>query len=480
MKPAETLLPEAKSMILSYRSFGYTLESAIADIIDNSISANASEVRVATEFLGEDTKIRIMDNGSGMTLEELLNAMKLGCTPETERTRNDLGRFGHGLKTASFSQCKCLTVISKKDNILSTRTWDLDHIANNGWQLIENPIQNDDYLKDKEHGTVIVWEKLDRLVNGLEDNDDDCRKYRNLLTTVSSHLSMTFHIFIEQQLINIYCFSDVPIKPFNPFLPEYRNLVTKVREEEKDRVKIESFVLPDKSYIHTREDFIRASNGKGMVNMQGFFIYRAQRLLLCAGWMGLKYQGLTLKSEQEYNLARIAIYLDNEANSDINWAIDVKKSHAIVPGIYRDWLSKVAFECRKKASETYRYRGAKQETVQAQLCFSPIWKGMTTNNNGKRSCKLNWENEMIVTLLDELEPEKSKKVKTLLRLIEEFLPIESIAIEECKDDNDPLQIACENCSREEREDFFNAIKQIYISRGYNETSAEELTRKIVK
>lgn len=483
MRKAETLQPEARSMILSYRSFGYSLESALADIIDNSITAGATEVRISTEFVGEDTAITITDDGCGMSCEELLEAMKLGCLPEHSYTKSnskyDLGRFGHGMKTASFSQCKCLTVITKKNGIVSTRSWDLDFIAENGWQLIEKPLKYNYLLEGKDHGTVVVWEKMDRLVGGLKNNEQDSNKYASLLSTVSSHLSMTFHHFLERKSIQIYCFSPIPVTPFNPFLPEYSNLVETIREEERLGVKVVSYVMPNKSYIPNQQELRRASNGKGWVNMQGFYIYRSDRLLLNAGWMGLKFNGLTMKREPEYDLARIAIYLDNDKDNDILWSIDVKKSHAVIPATYREWLSNIAYECRQSASKAYRSRGAKKEKIQIQTNLSPLWKGMTIGKNGKRICKLNWENEMIVSLLDEVTPTLSKRIKTLLRLIEEYLPVESIAIEENKDDNIPLSQAFEGCSPEERENFYSAILNVFISKGYDEKSSKEFTKNIL-
>ena len=484
MKKAETLLPEAKSMILSYRSFGYSLESALADIIDNSITAGATEVRISTEFVGENTAITISDDGCGMTENDLVEAMKLGCVPERSSHHKssfviDLGRFGHGMKTASFSQCKCLTVITKKDGVVSTRSWDLDYIAENGWQLIEMPLKYDNLLEDKDHGTVVVWEKMDRLVGGLKNCDQDSKKYSSLLSSVSSHLSMTFHHFLERKSIQIFCFSPIPVSPFNPFLPEYSNYVETIRQEERSGVKVISYVMPNKSYIPNKNELQKASNGKGWVNMQGFYIYRASRLLLNAGWMGLKKNGVTMKREPEYDLARIAIYLDNDKDNDILWSIDVKKSHAVVPAALREWLSNIAYECRQHASKAYRSRGAKREKIQAQTNFSPIWKGMTVGRNGKRTYKLNWENEMIVTLLDEVVPAVSTRIKTLLRMIEEFLPVESITIEENKDDNIPLSQAFEDCSPEERESFYRALLNMFISKGHDEVSAKELTEKLL-
>lgn len=482
MRTAEILLPEAKSMVLSYRSFGYSVETALADIIDNSITAGATEVRIDTDFKGEKSVITIRDNGCGMTCDELVEAMKLGCIPDAEsnirREAKDLGRFGHGMKTASFSQCKCLTVITKKDGVLSTRTWDLDYISKNGWQLIEKQSHYADFLNSTDHGTVVVWENLDRLVSGLADNEQDSQKYGSLLAQVQSHLAMTFHKFIEKNALKIYCFSNFPIEPFNPFLPEYSNLVETIREEERNGIKVVSYVMPNKSYIQNQKELQRAANGKGWVNMQGFYIYRADRLLLNAGWMGLKYKGLTLRREAEYDLARIAIFLNNDEQNDIQWSIDVKKSHAEIPAGLREWLSGIAYECRQAASKAYRSRGAKKERIQIETNFSPFWKGMSVQN-GKRICKLNWENEMIVSLLDEVTPTEAKKIKTLLRLIEEYLPVEAIAIEEVKDEKIPMALPFEECSEEEREDFLNAITDIFTKKGVDITTAKQLTSKLI-
>eukprot|EP01136_Pigoraptor_vietnamica_P027220 Opistho-1_new@83261 len=114
---AEIAKPSPKSTINSYRSFGYNLSTAIADIIDNSISAFADKISIEYKWNGQGSYISILDNGIGMNKEELVLAMTPGSKdPEEERNENDLGRFGMGLKTASFSQCKRLTCLSKKDN----------------------------------------------------------------------------------------------------------------------------------------------------------------------------------------------------------------------------------------------------------------------------------------------------------------------------------------------------------------------------
>src|SRR5690554_327966 len=166
---AEIAKPNPKSTINSYRSFGYNLSTAIADIIDNSISANANEIRLEYKWEGQNSFISISDNGTGMNIDELVLAMTPGSKdPDEERSENDLGRFGMGLKTASFSQCKRLTCITKKENFATIkRCWDIDYInQENEWQLLDYVSDEKfiDAINNQKSGTLILWEKLDRII----------------------------------------------------------------------------------------------------------------------------------------------------------------------------------------------------------------------------------------------------------------------------------------------------------------------------
>ena len=136
----EVVEPNASSIIESLRAIGYSLETAVADLIDNSITAGASSICIDSPFKSTDTKLFILDNGCGMDESTLKEAMKLGSSsPSDLRSTFDLGRFGLGLKTASFSQCKRLTVVTKHKGIISTRAWDLDLIiSTNTWRLLKN------------------------------------------------------------------------------------------------------------------------------------------------------------------------------------------------------------------------------------------------------------------------------------------------------------------------------------------------------
>lgn len=181
----EVINPSPSSLIASLRSMGYSLETAIADLIDNSITAGARNVDIDSPFCGQETKIYILDDGEGMSEERLVEAMRLGsCSPYTERSKKDLGRFGLGLKTATFSQCKRLTVVSKHKGSIAARCWDLDVIVEqNKWCLLKSvPQEYIDKVNQLESGTLVVWEKLDRVISEKD-------KKRNIISTIRKTMS---------------------------------------------------------------------------------------------------------------------------------------------------------------------------------------------------------------------------------------------------------------------------------------------------
>ena len=182
--------PEAASMIETFRAIGYNLETAVADIIDNSISAGAKNIRISTIWRGGQSLIAIKDDGYGMN-------------------SNDLGRYGLGLKTASFSQCRKLSVLSKKTGYCAAYwTWDLDYVAqSDSWELLHwMPEEYKSALDDDKTGTLILWSDLDRIVplNVKDDNESEKRKFVKSLDRVKNHIAMIFHRFMEDGTVNIY------------------------------------------------------------------------------------------------------------------------------------------------------------------------------------------------------------------------------------------------------------------------------------
>lgn len=172
----EIILPYAPILVESTRSIGYSFESALADIIDNSISKNAKEIHIRFNSTTPQY-VAVIDDACGMNQDELIAAMRYGSKSSQDvRDINDLGRFGLGLKMASLSQCRKLTVITKQGKKIYGAQWDLDYIIDQkDWALKcfnETEINNipfTDELREKESGTVVLWESFDRMLNGATE-----------------------------------------------------------------------------------------------------------------------------------------------------------------------------------------------------------------------------------------------------------------------------------------------------------------------
>lgn len=421
---AEIATPNPKSTINSYRSFGYNLSTAIADIVDNSISANSDEIYLEYKWKGSDSYILILDNGVGMNNEELVLAMTPGSkNPEEERGEKDLGRFGMGLKTASFSQCKRLTCITKKyDYATIKRCWDLDFVnEENEWQLLDYVSDNlfFDKVDMQKHGTLILWEKLDRVVGSADITNESVRNafYKEMLD-VKDHLSLVFHKFIESRKVKIF-FQNEEILPHNPFLLHLIPKPEMGQPEVFDNVEITYFILPHMSEIGKIE-YEKSGGSLGWFLQQGFYIYRGDRLLVAGDWLGLQ------KKRDFSKLARIAINFSN--SNDFNWQLDIKKSTATPPIEIRKELSRISKIAILKSAKIYNWRGQKKAIDIGSSDFHPLWIDEKTRD-GIKKYKINRKHPIVKSLLEE----KSKLIAKALKLLEDNVPIELILTNQNED-----------------------------------------------
>lgn len=417
-------IPEASSMIETFRAIGYNIETAIADIIDNSISANSKNIWINFEWKGSKTWLSIKDDGIGMNDAELIQAMRPGSkNPLQERNQKDLGRFGLGLKTASFSQARKLTVISKKADYKSVFwTWDLDFVNKTGnWDLIKYlPDENlETEISKLTTGTIVLWNDIDRVVKDFNQDDSKAEfKFNQTMEQVKKHLSMVFHKFIEQGKINIY-FQDKKVDAWNPFLSNEKATQEFPPEKiQNGKVKIEGFVLPHKSKI-SEETYKNAEGVKGWNEQQGFYIYRNERLLLAGDWLGL------FRKEEHYKLARIQIELPNTL--DESWQIDIKKSIARPPLVFREQIRAYALKVRQQAVEVYRHKGKSVKQIAGQK-FVPLW--VDHKRGDKWFYKINRENPILTKIKEQAKKDSDKAIEMLLRFIEETIPSKSIYIKE--------------------------------------------------
>jgi hypothetical protein len=420
-------IPEAGSMIETFRAIGYSIETAVADIVDNSISAGAKSVWINFEWLGNNTWLSVKDDGCGMNNDELVQAMRPGSkNPLEERGSKDLGRFGLGLKTASFSQCRRLSVISKRDNLESVFwTWDLDFVKKTGkWNLLKYlPDGNfENEVNSLKSGTIIIWNNIDRLVKDFQKDDDNALdKFLQTMIHVKNHLAMVFHRFIENGKIKIL-FQDRLVEAWNPFLPH--EPTTQGFPEEplyNGNVVVKGFVLPHKSKL-TDDKFRAAEGPRGWNEQQGFYIYRNERLLLSGDWLGM------FRKEEHYKLARIEINLPNSLDSV--WQIDIKKSIARPPLPLRDQLKAYASKVRTQAVEVYRHRGKIAKPYPGQK-FIPLW--IDHKRGDKWFYVINRKHPLIEKIISQAYEKPVKAIETLLRFIEETIPVKSIYIREAEE-----------------------------------------------
>jgi hypothetical protein len=419
-------IPEASSMIETFRAIGYNLETAIADIIDNSISARAKNIYINRIWRGGKSIITITDDGEGMNSEEIIQAMRPGAqNPLADRIETDLGRFGLGLKTASFSQCRKLTVLSKcKEYAPAFWSWDLDYVAqSHKWELLRwIPEEFIHELDSQQSGTLVVWSDLDRILplQTAETDENAKRKFSNALDKVKNHMAMTFHRFIEEKSIKIF-WCGHEIEAWNPFCINE----SKTQEQPTDTihggVKMKGYVLPHKNNFSTEQAYKKAEGVKGYPAMQGFYVYRGKRLLLAGDWLGL------FRPEEHYKLVRIQIDLPNSLDSD--WQIDIKKSKAYPPAVCREQLESYAKSVRSKGTEVYRHRGKilKQRAGQA---FQPLW--LEKKKDSKWSFVVNREHTMIRDLQNLAKEKPEQAIETLLKFLEEAIPTKTIYINEAQ------------------------------------------------
>jgi hypothetical protein len=417
-----TAEPDASSMIETFRAIGYSVETAIADIVDNSITANAKNIWVDYDWRGPGTILSILDDGYGMNNEELIQAMRPGSrNPLDIRDIDDLGRFGLGLKTASFSQTRKFSVISKRiDCNVYLWSWDLDYVnKSQSWKLINYCPEESNFI-DKvgqlTSGTCVIWWDLDRITKDTkEDSEDSKDKFLETMDRVKSHLSMVFHKFIEGG-INIF-FNCREIKPWDPFMIGIDGLQAHPDAKFHDgKINIKGFILPHRSKLSYEEYNYGKGPKDSWTEHQGFYVYR---LLVAGDWLGL------FKKEVHYDLCRIRIDLPNTVDED--WQIDIKKSIARPPLKYKDQITSVAKYVRTQAVEVYRHKGKILKRKLSSEGYSPFWEERA--RHGKRFYKLNRKHPLLSELLAKSNDLKGE-IEKILQFIEETVPVPLITLQE--------------------------------------------------
>ena len=435
----EVVEPCAASLVESLRAFGYDLGSAIADLVDNSISAKATIIRVDFAWDGAASTISIADDGKGMDKSALRSAMRLGSrNPNDHRGDHDLGRFGLGLKTASFSQCRCVTVISKmKGGEESVMRWDLDHLSEkDAWQVLlstrDGAMEDRVGLKNLKSGTLVLLQDLDR-VSGIPNKDGAANKesFMRQCEEVEEYLSLVFHRIIEAlNGVQIYVNNNriTPVDPF--FVVEATQILQshRLRDSNGATVLVEPFVMPHESKVTDRSARKKAGDSRDWVARQGFYIYRQDRLLVAGSWLGFR----GWRKDEHHKLARIRISITNQ--SDDLWQIDVTKRKAAPPEQFKEALRKIGETTRERAKRVYTFRGSRISLGSAfEMKF--VWEQVVLH--GQTCYRINREHPLVLAAK---ESGDAPSLERLLKLVEDRFPTHLI------DPNPPDDGAAESVS----------------------------------
>ena len=411
------LPPYAPNLIESTRSIGYSFEAAVADIIDNSISANASEIRISFES-NDPMWLCIADNGWGMSQEELEKAMQYGSQSSlAERRPDDLGRFGLGLKMASLSQCRKVTVITKKDGIISAACWDLDYITQKeDWELqvfSEEEISKMygfNYLSEQNSGTIVFWENFDRI---SESASIVHKAFDEKIDLTRKHIALVFHRFINDENFNnriIISMNGDPVTAIDPFLtrhPATQPLSEQVIRIGPNEIRVKPYVLPFLSKI-SKKDLDSIGGKEDLRQRQGFYIYRNKRLIIWGTWFRL------IKQNELGKLARVRVDIPNSLDS--LWEIDIKKSSASLPYFIKKELANVVLSTVNRSERVYKYRGRNINTDD----LTHIWDAY--DDRGTIQYRIN-RNLPIIKLLEESVDEQSESLfESFLKMLEDSFP----------------------------------------------------------
>jgi hypothetical protein len=402
------------------RALGYSFEAALADLIDNSLSADAHSVEVHFSPY-ESPYVVILDDGCGMTPEETTAAMRHGSRdPRLGRDAQDLGRFGLGLKTASLSQCRRLTVVSLKHGVLSARRWDLDHVARRqDWMLLQ---LNDaevsilplvDELRAQGHGTVVLWQDFDRLAASERSLE---RALGDRMDLARDHLSLVFHRFLHPPLGTKPVAMSInrnPLGSVDPFLMAHKATQALPIEDfvvDGERVIVAPFILPHLSKL-SASDLQLAGGEDGLRRNQGFYIYRNRRLISWGSWFRL------VRQEELTKLARVQVDISNRL--DHLWQLDIKKSTTYPPAALREGLKQIIHRITEGSRRVYTYRGRKSSDA-----ITHTWDRTVVRDG--ISYTINRKHPLVAAVESSIGDDDLPLFAALLRVLEQTLPFDAL------------------------------------------------------
>lgn len=412
--------PRAASLIQSLRDIGYSAETALADIMDNSITAGARQIEILSESNSVEPAVAVLDDGHGMTFQELVEAMRPGSSnPLDDRDAADLGRFGLGMKSASFSQCKRLTVLTRKNGEISAATWDLDEVSRTDkWEIeLHDDLSVIPWAERLgEQGTLVVWRSLDRLSGGIgHDQRKRAEHINRLLAEAERHIRLVFHRFMSEDrpplIIRLNGRKLEPLDPFGTKFPKHQSDRPDQLELKNGFVEFQSFTLPHHKEIPP-SDWNDLGGPEGHLRTQGFYVYRGRRLIIAGSWLGMARQTELTK------LCRIRVDIPNTMDSD--WKIDVKKASAQLPPAVRERMRLLVERLAVTSKRTYQRRG--KRLVDSE--YFPVWQRI--QRDGAIVYRPDLAHPVFADFSGKLPEELQAEFASLIALIGSSVPVASL------------------------------------------------------
>jgi hypothetical protein len=413
------ILAPGINLLESMRSVGYSLEAAIADLIDNCITAEAHNIVIDADVV-DGEYLAILDDGCGMTAGDAREALRLAGTVG-DRKDSDLGRFGLGLKTASLSQARCLTLVTKRAGTVTALRWDIDFVRKSGqWLLIVLDQTNLSALPlwaqfdAQPSGTLVLWNKLDLLVG---DTTSPGPFLAERLVGIRSDIALVFHRFLAARRDKIsITVNGIPLQPTDPFLannPKTQRTVPETLHIGGDDVHVEAFTLPHPSAL-TPAERRRPDLGDGMREAQGFYVYRNRRLISHGHWYGLARMNELSKQTR--------IQVDVPSTLDALWQLDIKKSRAEPPHSFKLRLRQLIDPILNRGRRVHAFRGRRENTDVAH-----IWTKLKTRDGF--GFEVNLQSPLVESVLSRLDTQNAERVVALLQTIASTFPFMDAYVE---------------------------------------------------
>lgn len=447
------------------RSFGnYDLAAALADLVDNSIRAKAQKITISFEPEENDVIVRIRDDGIGMNHDELIKAMRpASANPEDPRDAADLGRFGWGLKSASLSQARVLTVVSWNETGNTAARWDIDDLDD--WQMeLTVGEQAKKYLSKRPNsisGTEVIWTHCDRLLDkDISGNIDE--QLNDKISHAHKQLALIFHRYLSGEARKSFCIQmqGIDIKPIDPFLSQHP--ATQTIDDEiiglkgSEVISVKPFTIPHFSKL-TLEEKELLGGDEGLVRNQGFYVYRNKRLIIHGTWFRLVPHG------ELSQLTRVRVDLPNTQDKD--WKITLDKSDAQLPPILRTRLRDVIKGFSKRSVRANRRRGVDLTVSKNE----PVWR--RNAYNGRIRYQINKDHPLVWQMLSEAKNQEI--AREALSLIESCLPSEMVADDQAKNKIEQVQSISDP-------EAFNALIDAYFLACVAQSEGHPTLREVIE